>query len=165
MQPWYAGITLTLMPALRAGYNPLAGVEMLLQSDARLRKRRVRGLETMEEQLRLFSELSEQDQIDFLMETLDDVDKGIAHLKEMEASWSAGDLAALEKDGIEEMRSEAPELYARLLVNRNKNWSAQIARMLQKPGERFVAVGALHLLGPDSVQVQLAKRGIRVERY
>lgn len=32
-------------------------------------------------------------------------------------------------------------------------------------GVAFIAVGAGHLIGPDSVQAQLAERGIRSERY
>jgi uncharacterized protein YbaP (TraB family) len=37
--------------------------------------------------------------------------------------------------------------------------------MLKGSGVQQIAVGAAHLAGPDSLQVQLAKRGIKVERY
>jgi uncharacterized protein YbaP (TraB family) len=37
--------------------------------------------------------------------------------------------------------------------------------MLKGSGVQLIAVGAAHLAGPDSVQAQLAKRGIKVERY
>jgi hypothetical protein len=37
--------------------------------------------------------------------------------------------------------------------------------MLKGSGVQQIAVGAAHLVGPDSIQAQLAKRGIKVERY
>jgi uncharacterized protein YbaP (TraB family) len=37
--------------------------------------------------------------------------------------------------------------------------------MLKGSGVQLIAVGAAHLVGPDSVQAQLAKRGIKAERY
>jgi uncharacterized protein YbaP (TraB family) len=35
--------------------------------------------------------------------------------------------------------------------------------LLQHPGTVFIAVGAAHLAGPDSVQAQLAKLGITTQ--
>jgi uncharacterized protein YbaP (TraB family) len=36
--------------------------------------------------------------------------------------------------------------------------------MLKQPGTVFIAVGAAHLAGPDSVQAQLAKMGVTVQQ-
>jgi len=36
--------------------------------------------------------------------------------------------------------------------------------MLQQPGTVFIAVGAAHLAGPDSVQARLELLGVPVER-
>jgi uncharacterized protein YbaP (TraB family) len=62
------------------------------------------------------------------------------------------------------MRLHEPKLYQRLLVQRNQVWATKIAAMLQQPGTVFIAVGAAHLAGPDSVQVQLRKLGISAQR-
>jgi len=35
---------------------------------------------------------------------------------------------------------------------------------MAKPGTVFVAVGAGHLAGPDSVQAQLARLGVKAQR-
>ena len=66
--------------------------------------------------------------------------------------------------GNDDMRQHEPKLYQLLLVQRNQAWATQIAAMLQQPGTVFIAVGAAHLAGPDSVQAQLQKLGIEVVR-
>jgi uncharacterized protein YbaP (TraB family) len=51
-----------------------------------------------------------------------------------------------------------------LIRKRNIAWADWLAKRLEQPGQLLVAVGAGHLAGPDSVQKQLAKRGIKVTR-
>ena len=60
--------------------------------------------------------------------------------------------------------SRHPALYQHLLVQRNQAWAGKIVAMLQQPGTIFIAVGAGHLAGPDSVQAQLRKVGIEAVR-
>lgn len=62
------------------------------------------------------------------------------------------------------MKRETPALYQRLLVQRNARWASRIKAMLDTPGTVFIAVGAAHLAGPDSVQAQLQKLGINSAR-
>jgi uncharacterized protein len=66
---------------------------------------------------------------------------------------------------VNELKKGAPTLYQKLVVQRNIAWSEKIAEILKGSGVQQIAVGAAHLAGPDSVQVQLAKRGIKAERY
>ena len=64
---------------------------------------------------------------------------------------------------VEEMKTDAPELYKVLLVDRNTDWADQIQTQLQGSGTAFIAVGAAHLTGDDSVQSILQSRGVAVE--
>jgi uncharacterized protein len=66
--------------------------------------------------------------------------------------------------GNDDMRLREPKLYQLLLVQRNQVWATKIAAMLQQPGTVFIAVGAAHLAGPDSVQARLELLGVPVER-
>jgi uncharacterized protein YbaP (TraB family) len=43
--------------------------------------------------------------------------------------------------------------------------AAGIEKIFEGSGVAFIAVGAGHLIGPDSLQAQLKKRGIETERY
>jgi len=62
------------------------------------------------------------------------------------------------------MRSESPQTYETLFVSRNANWASWIANRMAQPGTVFIAVGTGHLVGPDSVQQQLAVRGFTSAR-
>ena len=51
-----------------------------------------------------------------------------------------------------------------LLTERNQRWAGWVKQRLGKPGTVFVAVGAGHLAGPESVQAQLKRLGVKAER-
>jgi uncharacterized protein YbaP (TraB family) len=63
-----------------------------------------------------------------------------------------------------QMRAQSPETYKTMFVERNARWAGWIANRLKTPGTVFVAVGAGHLSGPDSVQSQLAAIGVKSAR-
>jgi uncharacterized protein YbaP (TraB family) len=81
----------------------------------------------------------------------------------MQAAWNRGDQSAFDTM-VEQLRLSSPQTYRTMFTERNANWAAWIAQRLQKPGTVFVAVGAGHLAGSDSVQAKLAQRHIRTER-
>ena len=79
-------------------------------------------------------------------------------------AWMAGDVATLAKLIDQDIAANEPDAYRALVVNRNIAWAKYIEQLLKGSGVSFIAVGAGHLAGPDSVQAQLAKRGIEVQR-
>ena len=81
----------------------------------------------------------------------------------MEA-WLAGDVAAIDRIGVRPMRAVGERVYQALLVERNRAWAERISATLDDAGTTFIAVGALHLAGEDSVQRMLEDRGVTVER-
>ena len=163
MRPWLAALTLTVVPILKAGYDPKLGVDSLLATAARAQNKPIRGLETMEQQFRFFADLPLALQVQMLREVLDDVERGPQMLDQLSAAWAAGDGAAFERLFVDELR-DSPELYKVLIVDRNEAWAQAISERMQGSGVSFVAVGAGHLAGPDSVQAKLAGRGITAER-
>lgn len=50
-------------------------------------------------------------------------------------------------------------------MQRNIRWAEKVEEILRGSGVHQMAVGAGHLAGPDSVQVQLEKLGIKVDRH
>jgi len=163
MRPWLAALTLTVAPLIKAGLDPAHGVDKLLQAQMIKAGKPVNGLETSEQQIGFLANLPQPLQLDFLRDTLHDVDKDSSELTGLVTAWKNGDTDAIAHLEDDDVRKESPELYKTLIVDRNKAWATKIAALLQHPGTVFIAVGAAHLAGPDSVQAQLARLGIATQ--
>ena len=163
MRPWLATLTVSLQFALAQGFDPEQGVEATLLRHAGLRELPVSGLETAEEQIRFLAENPPETEQAFVDDTLRQLDELPRLFDELSAAWLGGDEAALNRLMVASMAG-VPEVYETLLVERNRRWVPRIAALLSKPGVHFVAVGAGHLVGPDSVIKMLAARGIAAER-
>ena len=161
MQPWFAAINIPVVQMMQAGYNPMLGVESQLQQVTGGKGQR--AFETAEQQLRFFADLPEDKQVEYLMATLEDAEEGMALMDAMAAAWASGDMEVLENEFIAEMRDETPELYDVLIVKRNTDWAEQLDAEMKGEGVDFVAVGAGHLIGPDSVPAMMAAKGYDVE--
>ena len=161
--PWFAAVTLSIAGLPKLGYDPESGAERTLSVAAKAANKQVIGLETAEQQLGYFDALPEPLQVKFLVSTVDDYPRMATELDKMIASWSAGDPEALGKTMNEEL-ADTPELSKVLLADRNTRWAEWIEQRLQKPGTVFVAVGAGHLAGAESVQAQLAKHKLTATR-
>lgn len=82
----------------------------------------------------------------------------------MKDSWLAGDSEALAEQMNEGLK-EVPHLAQALLYDRNEKWVPQIESLLDEPGHHFVAVGAGHLVGENSVIDMLREAGHEVTRH
>ena len=165
MQPWLAAVVLGITPLVKAGYDPKAGIDRMLRELAVAEGDQIRGFETTGAQLRMMADLPQAVQIAFLVETLDDVEEGLELVEKIAKAWMDGDIETIARLGVAELKREAPAVYRRLMVDRNVAWSEQTIEILKGSGVVQIAVGALHLAGPDSLQAQLEKKGIKVESY
>ncbi|MBW3558866.1 MAG: TraB/GumN family protein [Proteobacteria bacterium] len=165
LRPWLAALQLALVPLAKAGYDPQLGVDTLLASAARAEGKTIRGFETSEQQLRFFADLSPELEKQMLLSTLDEVEEGPAMIDRMSEAWSRGDLGALEREMVADMKNETPAFYKVVLADRNAAWARALNEHLKGSGTTFVAVGAAHLIGPDSVQAELAELGVQAARH
>jgi len=162
-RPWFAGLSLALAPLAKAGYDPNSGVELTLRARAQAAGKPVKGLETLDEQIRILASMPEDEQLAFLRSTLDSFDEATTELDALVNAWAAGDVASVERLAVTEMQDQSQAMYEALLVQRNANWAGQIQTLLAGSGTTFIAVGAAHLAGDDSVQDILEDRGVNVE--
>lgn len=160
-----AGIILSAMPLLKAGYDPKSGIERILTAQATAEGDKIHGFETAEEQFAIFASMTEDEQLAFLSDTIDEIEKGIAELDRLARAWIDGDTDTIGRLIVDEIKAKAPTVYDKIIVRRNNAWAEKIAQMLKGSGVQQIAVGAAHLAGPDSLQAQLAKRGIKAEKY
>lgn len=163
MKPWLAALSLSVAPLIKAGYDPKSGVELVLKARAEAAGKPIHGFETIDKQIGILAGLPDDVQLVFLRETLKDYENAATKLDEMVEAWARGDVATLDRVTITEMKEASPALYQSVLVYRNTDWANQIQTLLEGSGTAFIAVGAAHLTGDDSVQAILQKRGVTVE--
>ena len=161
-KPWLAAIVLAIMPLKEAGYSMENGIENQLDKRNKALGRPRSGLETLENQLSIFDGFSPAVQKSYLFSVIDAMPTITTDIDKMVQAWAKGDvegLAALLNDPTDD-----PALYEALLSKRNKNWVVWLDKRMDQPGVVFVAVGAGHLGGKDSVQDLLTQDGIKVTR-
>lgn len=162
-RPWLAATQLSVAPVSKLGYDAANGPEEVLTAAAKAAGKPVLGLETAEQQLGYFSGLSDPAQMQFLVSTVDELPTVGDTMARMVGDWAAGKPDALAKEMNDSLK-DSPEVARVLLVDRNKRWAQWIKQRLAKPGTVFVAVGAGHLAGADSVQAQLGRIGVKTAR-
>ena len=163
-EPWMASLNLGVLNLQKDGYDPNSGVENVLYAEGAASGKTFGYLESIDKQADAFDLLPEDVQISMLYETALMMDESTAMLDHLVDEWAEGDvegLAALGADPDGVGMSDAA--YQAILVTRNKAWVPQIEEMLETPGTVFIAVGAAHFAGPDSVITMLRDKGYDVK--
>ena len=158
LEPWLAAITIEQLMLQRIGFNPDFGVEAHFVGRAAEDGKEILGLEELSEQLGFLDGLSIEAQRLLLLQTLDEASDLESMMGEMIAAWRRGDVRYLEENMLADMQ-QYPELYDAIVVSRNRNWTNQIADLLDDPQDYLIIVGALHLIGEDGVPAALDARG------
>jgi len=161
MKPWLVAITLMAPTLQAAGFKPELGIDQHFFALAKSSGMQRDALETITYQLDRFDSMSPKLQEDLLRTTMEDLDSEVSGVKEMAQAWAFGNVAEMEKTNLKGLQ-ESPELYQRLLVERNHNWIPRIESCLKEKSACFVVVGAAHLVGPDGLPTLLAKQGYTV---
>ena len=165
LQPWLAGLTLSVVQIEKSGYSTDTGVETILTGEATAAGKRFGYLETAEQQMGALAGGTLEEQIEGLVFTAETLDLGPELLGTLVDEWADGDVAGLSAIIADPSSIGGADAYQRLLVDRNANWVPQIEAMLDEPGTSLIAVGAAHLAGPDSVVDMLRAEGVSVEPY
>ncbi|TDJ45529.1 MAG: TraB/GumN family protein [Gammaproteobacteria bacterium] len=162
-EPWYAALQITQLRLLQLGFDGSFGVETQMTLKAVADGKPIVGLESLEEQFGALDSLPATAQRVFLMQTLEDAGTISEELDTIVAAWKAGDMATLEQTlmaGLEDQQA----LRESVLVQRNRNWTRQIIEFTKQSRDYLIIVGALHLVGEDSVIRMLEEAGISSRR-
>lgn len=162
-KPWMIALTIEAMQWQKAGFDPQLGLDMHFFERAKQDGKDVQGLETVEYQISRFDEMSPELQDHLLAETLKELDTEQASMAKLMAAWKSGDAPAVERIVLKDLQQE-PQLYQRLLVERNRNWMPKLDALFARPTRAFVVVGSAHLVGPDGLLAMLKAKGYKVEQ-
>ncbi len=169
LKPWALVPIFTFPPhqfALIAGGN--APLDEMLQGEAARLGKKVYALETAEEQLGLFENMPESQQVSMLRSLLRDVAATRSQFETMILSYLERDIAAIfkvmvEQAALEEDQAAAEAFQEDFVVARNKRMVERLRDILAE-GNSFVAVGALHLPGEEGILALLAAKGYEIKR-
>jgi uncharacterized protein YbaP (TraB family) len=149
------------------GMQVANGADMVLRHIAEQEGKPVEALETLESQFAMFARLPPAPKSAGLvpgapvdttpMESLSQ------SLAQMQSAWKRGDQSVF-LNMLVQLNQASPTTYRMLFTDRNARWADWVAARLQTPGTVFVAVGAGHLAGKDSLLVRLAERRIESRR-
>jgi uncharacterized protein YbaP (TraB family) len=145
------------------GMEVANGADMVLRHVAESEGKPVEGLETLEFQLNMFNSLPPATApkpapapTQASAAPMNDLSKTMV---DMESAWKRGDQSVF-VHMLDQLRTASPDTYRMMFTERNARWADWIAARLRTPGTVFIAVGAGHLAGKDSVLVRLAEKGI-----
>lgn len=165
-EAWFISLLVSITEMQALGLDPELGLDKHFAERAVDAGKPVMGLETGDQQIAMFDGMDEQEQLQALQDTLEEVADIESEIAKMHALWRAGDGEALFAASGAEMKAEYPALYQRINVGRNQAWLPRLAGMLDdsKSDDTLVVVGAMHLLGEDGVVAMLKAKGYVVER-
>lgn len=163
MKPWMAAMSLTAPELMAGGFDPALGVDRHFFDRARQAGKERRALETADFQLDRLDQLSMPLQTKMLQSAVDDVETEAGNLETIAEAWNTGNVTTLERLLLAALL-ELPELYERLLVDRNRSWVAPVEVCLTAKTPCFVVVGAAHLVGPHSLVALLRDKGYTLEQ-
>jgi uncharacterized protein YbaP (TraB family) len=172
---WVIAVSLQVLPSQLKGEK---AVDLLVWETANKAGKIMAGLEKPEDQIAIFDEFNEQEQVAFLAESLKTMREDRAAdrntVDEITEAYIAGDLERIVAEVQRSMKglaeSENKEigerLMKRLLEDRDRTMSATILQHLgdQPKSTHFFAVGTGHLAGETSIRSYLEKDGYTVTR-
>ena len=164
-KPWFLAITLEALELMKSGYDPQYGIDLHFLNKARPEKR-ILELESLDDQLRLLSNLSDRDQELFLLLTLTDLRNLGEQADRMVKAWADGEPERLESIITKSVREE-PRLrpvFEKLIDERNRKMVVKIEEYLKTGESYFVVVGAGHLVGNKGIIEILKNKGYTVEQ-
>jgi len=162
-KPWLLSLILQGFEWQKAGFDSDLGLDKHFYDLAIQGGKPVQGLETLAFQLSQFDQMSMDLQDHLLSETLQELETTKASVTKMADAWKAGDVPTIEQLVLKDLKAE-PQMYDRLLIQRNRTWLPKIEALFSRPNPAFVVVGAAHLVGSDGLLQMLKAKGYKIEQ-
>lgn len=177
-QPMCTWAIATTLPMLESQLTGATALDKKIWDAAVKKGKKTDAMETADFQMALLGSFTEEEQVNFLSETLRYMRKDRAEeknsLKELTDAYIQGDAALIKQlveKSFKEMR-EGPhkelgeKFYDKLLTQRDKTMAATIVEKLKASPDtvHFFAAGTAHFTGDTSIRSHLEKAGYRVTR-
>ncbi|MBF0197118.1 MAG: TraB/GumN family protein [Planctomycetes bacterium] len=162
LKPWYMCTTVLVSRLSQLGFNATLGLDQHFFKKAKKDSKEIIGLEEASEQMTIMSKASGLDPNRYVRMSFEDIDNIEEQMDSLVQSWREGNLAGLEP--LLASLDDYPEIYNIILKERNHKWIPQLKKCLLSDKTHFVVVGALHMVGPDSILKLLEKEGYTLKQ-
>lgn len=163
LRPWFLALTIAAIGYQQLGAAPDHGVDQHFELRAKEDGKPSEGLESVEFQLSIFSNLSDQLQEELLLQTFAETETLAKDFQELTAGWRSGDATKLHELLFRDA-DKYPQLMEDFLLKRNKSWIPPLLSYLKKGERVMVLVGAGHLGGKGGVLELLKEKGCTVRQ-
>lgn len=164
-EPWVAIIALSGIAMQSGGLSREQGIESQFLERAGTRMEII-GLETPEEQMALFDNMSLDLQEEILRGLVSESEALRYETNAIVEAWLRGDterlaeIALIGSDDDEGARAFHQAMY----VERNRSMAREISALVDLGGEWFVVIGAAHMVGDGGIPALLEERGYLVRQ-
>jgi uncharacterized protein len=163
LKPWVVAISIAAMAWQQAGEDPNLGIDLHFLKENKP-PQRIDELESLESQLAIFAEATEEEQQRMLASILKQGDKAKDMITRAQAAYVAGDADALQKVMDEQDDVGSKSLEKKLLDDRNVTMTGKMDEYLKGKETIFVVVGAAHIIGDKGIARQLRDKGYKVDQ-
>ena len=160
LKPWLAEIALSAGAYRKAGADASSGVEQTISGQAPQAKRQ--AFETPAEQIGILSGGPIDEQLASLRQTMSEMEERPDEFAILVKAWVDGDVDGLRREAIDPLVKTSPDLFRRLVSDRNSRWTQVLQARLKGHGRTVVVVGIGHLLGPGGLPARLRALGYSV---
>jgi uncharacterized protein YbaP (TraB family) len=168
MRPWLAALTVSVLLLEKMGYMVKEGVDRHFLARARERGMALAELETPDEQLGVFADMSEEESLLFLKATLMEMKDVETFMDEMVGAWVDGDAARFEEAFFSTYRKwpELAPLLDKVIFERNRTMFGRLIPVLERAdGPVFAVIGSGHLVGARGLPALFEQAGWRLEKF
>lgn len=164
-KPWALAVTLPVLAFKKLGYDEGLGLDAHLAKRARAAGKKVAYVESALMQLQLLASMTKDQQDAFLAQALRETGQVKTYFKRIFVAWNQGDVAAMKRLMLKAKKMKDPRvgpIFKRIIDQRNQGMVAAAQKYLSQNRTVFMAVGAMHLVGPRGLVSLLRKKGFKV---
>jgi uncharacterized protein YbaP (TraB family) len=165
LKPFFLVMSLAAVEMQKLGIGFQDGLDLYFVTKAKGDGKPILGLETTDEHIQILTAFDDSLNDALIGKFVNEMEEIGPVLEGLLAAWRAGDEEKIDEFISKDLRDEYPELYKKIIVNRNKNWIAPIEALIAGGTNTMVVVGCGHLAGADSVIAMLEDKGYKFDKY
>ncbi len=159
----FIGLTITALEMQLLGVTA-KGVDEHFKTMATTDNKSIGWFESVDDQVGFVIGMAEGKENEFINYFLDSASDTKTTWDAMIGQWRSGDIEAMDKDFLQPLAKDHPQMNNVLITTRNAAWIPKIEALFLDDDTEFVLVGALHLAGESGLLRQLKQSGYDIKK-